>query len=79
MNTPPEEDWEEISDRDLHEIYDDFLDEINPKVMINGISYQVSDTFKKIDPTAYRCGFNDWLDGESEYLEHTDGKFYKKI
>ncbi len=57
MNTP-------LSDRELHEKYNDFLDEAYPACIIATYTYSTSDALKEVDPTAYRCGFNDWLDGE---------------
>ena len=46
--------------------YDAFLDEVYPECSIAGYKYQTSSSLKEIDPTAYRCGKNDWLDGELE-------------
>jgi hypothetical protein len=72
------DDYEEISERELHERYDEFLNEINPEVFINGFGYDPADCLKHIDPIAYRRGFNDWLDSESDtYIEH-NGEYYVK-
>ncbi len=38
-----------------------------------------SRTFSKIDPVAYRCGFNDWFDSEvteERYIEDEEGKVF---
>ena len=55
----------------LHEVdadkaYDEFLDECYSFKSIGGpFEYmQPSNVFEECDPTAYRCGFSDWLDGE---------------
>ena len=34
----------------------------------------------EIDPTAYHCGFNDWLDSEisNDVIEEIDDKYYLK-
>lgn len=44
--------------------YDAFLDEVYPECNVAGLRYQTSRVLAEIDPTAYRCGKNDWLDGE---------------
>lgn len=55
---------EELDDYELHQRYDDMLDEIYESANIAGYEYQTSRALKEIDPIAYRCGFNDWLDAE---------------
>lgn len=45
----------------FEEQYCDFLDEIWP-VNIWGLEYQASMCLRLIDPTAYRCGLNDYAD-----------------
>ncbi len=54
------------TDRELHEMYDDFLDDCYGDVKIGGYEYSTSKAMKEVDPIAYRCGFNDWLDSEVE-------------
>ena len=44
--------------------YDAFLDEVYPKCSIAGYEYQTSRVLAEVDPTAYRCSKDDWLDGE---------------
>ena len=51
-----------FDDSQVYEMYDDFLDETNDMVRIGGLEYLPSYALKEVDPTAYRCGFNDWLD-----------------
>lgn len=85
MNTLTEEDiniddLEELSDYDLHERFDEMLDEIYPDCKIAGLSYSTSRALKEIDPVAYRCGFSDWLDNEISvdsiiFIEHNN-KYY---
>lgn len=55
-----------LTDRDLYEMYDNFLDEIYPNCQIAGLTYLTSRILKEVDPIVYRCGFNDWLDSEIE-------------
>ena len=54
----------ELSEDDLSTRYDDFLDEVYPDLTIAGYSYNTSNALREIDPTAYRCGYSDWLDSE---------------
>lgn len=54
----------ELNDSDLHDMYDDMLDEVYGTVSIAGYQYSASRSLREIDPIAYRCGFNDWLDAE---------------
>ena len=49
---------------DEEKVYDAFLDEVYPECEIAGYKYQTSRVLAEVDPTAYRCGKNDWLDGE---------------
>jgi hypothetical protein len=45
------------------ERYDEALDESGPAV-VAGLEYMPSRVLREVDPTAYRVGFCDWLDGE---------------
>jgi hypothetical protein len=47
--------------------YDDMLDEVG-QYDLRGMfaNYQPSRVLREIDPVAYRCGMNDWLDGEDK-------------
>jgi len=57
-----------IDDNDhmLHQIYDEMLDECYSD-QLESITFihlsSVSRLLSEYDPIAYRCGFNDWLDG----------------
>lgn len=55
---------EGLSEPDLLGRYDDMLDEIYGEVDVCGVSYSASRTLKEVDPTAYRCGYVDWLGTE---------------
>ena len=44
--------------------YDDMLDDSYGEVDICGMKYQSSRALKELDPTAYRCGLNDYNDSE---------------
>ena len=44
--------------------WDDCLDEIWGEVEVCGYTYYASRALSLVDEVAYRCGKNDWLDGE---------------
>jgi len=46
------------------EDYDDMLDECYPEFM----GYLPSDILQSVDPTAYRCGFNDYQEYKTVYV-----------
>ena len=50
--------------------YDDTLDECHPDQIMN---IQASRILREIDPTAYRCGFHDWLDAGGIDSDELDG------
>jgi hypothetical protein len=68
-----------VSERQLYEAYDDVLDDVHGCVMIVGCEYCTSDVLKSIDPTAYKCGFSDWLDSDIRdgiYTDEIKGEYY---
>ena len=66
-----EENGYEIKDEStLDQEYRDMIDDFN-EVKIMGMSYCASRVLEELDPIAYRCGFNDWLDSE-EWEEFED-------
>jgi hypothetical protein len=54
-----------ITEQTAVEMYDDILDSEGP-VCIGGVEYSPSLVLREVDPTAYRCGFNDFVDSLSE-------------
>lgn len=44
--------------------YNEMLNEIYGDVEIAGIPYATSYALKRVDETAYNCGFNDWANNE---------------
>lgn len=42
--------------------YDDMLDDCYGEIEICGMSYVASVALESVDPTAYRCGYNDYVD-----------------
>ena len=53
-----------LTDYDLHERFDEMLDDVYEDCPIAGLEYSTSRALKQVDPIAYRCGFHDWLDSE---------------
>jgi hypothetical protein len=53
--------FEEISEREAEERYDDMLDS-EGTVKIRGLEFYPSNILEKCDPIAYRCGFSDFTD-----------------
>ena len=45
----------------IEEAYDELID-CGPDVIIGNMSYAPSRVLKLVDPIAYQCGLNDWLD-----------------
>ena len=48
--------------RELIAMYDDMLDECYDTIEIAGMSYCPSKVLEDVDPIAYDCGFNDYVD-----------------
>ena len=53
-----------LTDDELHARFDDMLDECCEEVRIGDLTYSPSRVLGMVDPIAYACGFNDWVDGE---------------
>lgn len=53
-----------IDEITAHKMFDDYLDDTHPTVIILGMEYCPSTVLKECDPIAYRCTFNDWCDAE---------------
>ena len=47
---------------DTESLFNEFLDE-SESITILGMSYSISTVLKEVDPTAYRCCLNDFIDG----------------
>ena len=65
----------EIDPDDYEDQFDDMLDESIPEIEIGTLTYSPSHVLKNVDPTAYRCGLNDFVD----YLEVEDSDEYKAL
>jgi hypothetical protein len=54
----------ELDGEALHERYDEFLNETFEDPKVACASMEPAQFLRREDPTAYNCGYNDWLDGE---------------
>jgi hypothetical protein len=64
----------EIDPDDYLDAWDDCLDEISI-VRIGSLEYSASHVLKEVDPTAYRCGLIDYVDG----LDKTEDPHYQEL
>ena len=60
----PEDVCEYVENLDFYNFYDDMLDEIWGTVQICNYEYSQAQALKAVDPIAYRCGYNDWINNE---------------
>jgi chromosome segregation ATPase len=59
--------------------YNEFLNEIHgDTVKIAGLEYDTAQTLEAIDPVAYRCGYDDYIDSEitriDDEIEELEGE-----
>lgn len=69
----------DASDYVTEDDYDEMLDDCHGDIDICGYSYSASRVLQEVDPIAYRCGYNDYvdsidLDAIVEYCELTEQK-----
>jgi hypothetical protein len=51
-----------ITEAEALEMYEEMLDDCEGPVELCGMTYSASYVLREIDPVAYRCGFNDYVD-----------------
>ena len=51
-----------ITEAEALEMYEEMLDDCEGPVELCGMTYSASNVLREIDPVAYRCGFNDYVD-----------------
>ena len=66
-----------ISESELYERYDGFLDDIYGQIDVCGFKYCASRALKEIDIVVYDCGFNDWLDSERDIIIEWNGDYFE--
>jgi hypothetical protein len=64
--------FEVISESEAEERYEDILDCDGP-LTLGGMSYARSYVLREVDPTAYECGFLDFVDSLSEDGIYVEG------
>ena len=65
----------EIDPDDYEDQFDDMLDESTQEIEIGCLTYSPSHVLKNVDPTAYRCSLNDFVDS----LDVEDSDEYKEL
>ena len=65
----------ELDPDDYEDQFDESLDESIPEIEIGCLTYSPSHVLKNVDPTAYRCGLNDFIDS----LDVEDSDEYKAL
>ena len=53
-----------VADLGYYSQYDDTLDEVYEVAKICGYEYSPAQALKAVDPIAYQCGYNDWINNE---------------
>ncbi len=51
-----------VTEAEALEMYEEMLDDCEGLVELCGMTYSASYVLREIDPVAYRCGFNDYVD-----------------
>ena len=57
-----QQDQIELDPDDYEDQFDDMLDDSIPEIEIGRLTYSPSYVLKNVDPVAYRCGLNDFVD-----------------
>ena len=65
----------ELDPDNYEDQFDDSLDDSIPEIEIGCLTYSPSHVLKNIDPTAYRCGLNDFVDS----LDVEDSDEYRAL
>jgi predicted nucleic acid-binding Zn-ribbon protein len=65
----------ELDPDDYEDQFDDSLDDSIPEIEIGCLTYSPSHVLKNVDPTAYRCGLNDFVDS----LDASETDEYKEL
>ena len=68
----------ELDSIDTDKWFLDRLNEVYGEIDVCGYKHHAGNLLKEIDPTAFRCGMNDCLDGDCQdgILIEIDGEFY---
>ena len=66
---------EELTPIHIEDYYAAALDDIYPVVEIGYLTFSPSQIVRELDPTAFRCGMQDYLDGD-DTLEYVADEWY---
>lgn len=69
---------EDTIDDYIRDNYDDLLDETYPEYKIGYSSFSASTILKECDPTAYKCGIDDFVNaelGDAQYQLETRSEY----
>lgn len=68
----------ELKPVDVEELYRKMLDEVYGEIQVCGISFFSSRVLEELDPIAFSCGCNDWIDGEvgERLTDEIGGQYY---
>lgn len=58
-----------MDENEAYELYDEWLNDLSGDVEVAGCVFDASRILKELDPIAYQCGFNDWMDAEGIEVE----------
>lgn len=67
---------EDFTDSEMEDRYEELLNEVYGEVDIAGYSMSTGHVLREMDYTAFREGFNDWIDSEIQdgnFREYIDG------
>jgi len=65
----------ELDPYDFEDSYREFLDEMEGDIKVAGITFQASRIIEELDPTAFRCGLLDYIDG----IDPKDSEDYQAL
>lgn len=55
-----------LDDDDMHDRYDEWINDVHGNVSIGNATFSPSDILKELDPIAYRAGFSDFIDYDTQ-------------
>ena len=70
-----QQDQIELDPEDYQDQFDELLDDSSPEIEIGSLTYSPSHVLKNVDPVAYRCSLNDFVDS----LDVEDSDEYKAL
>lgn len=71
-----ERDYRPIPDHKLEDIYRDLLNDSYDPVNVCGYLYPAGSALEELDPTAFRTGFNDWLDSADDQYVYVGTEYW---